>query len=387
MINPMAVRTGAVYGSLLLMVGVMLPFLPVWLVTRGFSIGEVAFAIGAQSVTRVVATPVLTYLADRYRARRRFIIVLSMLAAFFMLAAGLADSRNAIVVMVVLAAMSWSPIMPMLDAVAVEQSDAGFYDYGRVRIAGSITFIAGSLGAGALLLVIDKANLIWVLLITHILMALSAVGLPKLGAAKAGDTSPPTIAAAGTVLMTGSFVLLILAAGLTQASHAVYYSFGSLHWGSLGYTAVTIGGLWSIGVVAEIVLFMYARGSIERMGPVLLLMAGAGFGVLRWAGMAFDPPLAIVLLLQVLHAASYGMTHLGTIYYIRRFMDADFAGTAQGVFVAISGGVLMTGAIALAGWSYGASAALSYLWMAAMCLVALLLGVVLKQRTKGWSAR
>jgi PPP family 3-phenylpropionic acid transporter len=123
------------------------------------------------------------------------------------------------------------------------------------------------------------------------------------------------------------------------------------------------------------------------MGPVLLLMAGAGFGVLRWAGMAFDPPLAIVLLLQVLHAASYGMTHLGTIYYIRRFMDADFAGTAQGVFVAISGGVLMTGAIALAGWSYGASAALSYLWMAAMCLVALLLGVVLKQRTKGWSAR
>lgn len=381
MINPMAVRTGSVYGSLLLMVGVMLPFLPVWLAARGFSIAEVAFAIGAQSVVRVVATPVLTYMADRYRARRRFMIVLSMLAALFMLAAGLVESRAAIVILIVLAAASWAPIMPMLDAVAVEQSDAGLYDYGRVRIAGSITFIAGSLGAGALLLVIDKASLIWVLLMTHILMAVSALALPKLGATKAGDTTPPTIAAAGTVLMTGSFALLVLVAGLTQASHAVYYSFGSLHWESLGYSAVTIGWLWSIGVIAEIVLFMYARGSIERLGPVLLLMGGAGFGILRWAGMAFDPPLAIAMLLQVLHAASYGMTHLGTIYYIRRFMDADFAGTAQGVFVAVSGGVLMTSAIALAGWSYGASAAFSYFWMAAMCAVALMLGAVLKRRT------
>ena len=383
MINPMAVRTGAVYGSLLLMVGVMLPFLPVWLAARGFSIADVAFAIASQSVVRVVATPVLTYMADKYRARRRFIIVLSTLAAVFMLAAGLVENRDAIVAMIVLAAMCWAPIMPMLDAVAVEQSDAGLYDYGRVRIVGSITFIAGSLGAGALLLVIDKASLIWVLLVTHILMALSAFALPQLGAAKAGDNRPPTIAAAGKVLMTGSFVLLILVAGLTQTSHAVYYSFGSLHWESLGYSAVTIGALWSIGVVAEIVLFMYARGSIERMGPVLLLLAGAGFGVLRWAGMAFDPPLAVVMLLQVLHAASYGMTHLGTIYYIRRFMDADFAGTAQGVFVAISGGVFMTSAIALAGWAYGAYAALSYLWMAAMCGVALVLSLVLKARTAG----
>lgn len=383
MINPLAVRTGAVYGSLLLMVGVMLPFLPVWLAARGLSIGEVAFALGCQSVVRVVATPVLTFMADRYRARRRFIIVLSILAALFMVAAGFVDSKVAIVILIVLSAMSWAAIMPMLDAVAVEQSDAGHYDYGRVRIAGSITFIVGSLGAGALLLVIDKASLIWVLVATHVLMALSGFALPKLGAAKPGQSDPPTLAAAGTVLMTGSFALLILVAGLTQASHAVYYSFGSLHWESLGYSGVTIGAFWSIGVIAEIVLFMYARGSVERLGPVLLLMAGAGFGVLRWVGMAFDPPVVMVMVLQVLHAASYGMTHLGTIYYVRRFMAADFAGTAQGVFGAISGGVFMTCAIALAGWAYGAHAALSYLWMAAMCSVALLLGLVLKARTAG----
>jgi PPP family 3-phenylpropionic acid transporter len=126
---------------------------------------------------------------------------------------------------------------------------------------------------------------------------------------------------------------------------------------------------------------MYARGSVERMGPVVLLMAGAGVGALRWTAMAIDPPIGFVAALQILHAASYGMTHIGTIYYVRRFMDADYAGTAQGVFGAISGGVIMTCAIALAGWAYSAHAAFSYLWMAAMCAVALALGVVLKRRT------
>lgn len=383
MFNPMAVRTGAVYGSLLLMVGVMLPFLPVWLAARGFSIAEVAFALGCQSVVRVVATPVIAYAADRYRARRRFIVSLAFLSACFMLIAALVDAKSAIIVLIILSAATWAPIMPMLDAVAVEQSEAGHYDYGRVRIAGSVTFIAGSLGAGALLSVIDKTGLIWILVATHVLLAFSGFALPKLGAARAGQSRPLTLGAARKVLLTGSFALLIIVAGLTQASHAVYYGFGSLHWATLGYSGVTIGALWSVGVVAEIVLFLYARGSVERMGPVLLLMAGAGIGVFRWTAMAIDPPIVIVAALQVLHAASYGMTHLGTIYYVRRFMDADYAGTAQGVFGAISGGIIMTCAIALAGWAYNAHAALGYLWMAVMCCIALVFSFVLKWRTAG----
>ncbi len=383
MLNLTAIRTGAVYGSLLLMVGVMLPFLPVWLAAQGFSITEVAFALACQSVVRVVATPVIAYVADLYRARRRFIVLLAFLSAGFMLMAALVDSKPAIIALIVLSAATWAPIMPMLDAVAVEQSEDGHYDYGRVRIAGSVTFITGSLGAGALLSVIDKTGLIWVLVAAHMLLAFSGIALPRLGAARAGQSQTLTLGAARKVLLTGSFALLIMVAGLTQASHAVYYGFGSLHWATLGYSGVTIGALWSVGVIAEIFLFMYARGSVERLGPVLLLMAGAGLGVVRWAAMAIDPPIMIVAALQVLHAASYGMTHLGTIYYVRRFMNADYAGTAQGVFGAISGGILMTGAIALAGWAYNSYAALGYFTMAVMCCIALLLSVALKRRTGG----
>jgi PPP family 3-phenylpropionic acid transporter len=211
------------------------------------------------------------------------------------------------------------------------------------------------------------------------LLAVSAFVLPRLGATKQALQRDMSLKAAGKVMLTGSFILLILVAGLTQASHAVYYGFGSLHWEALGYSGVTIGTLWSIGVIAEIVLFIYARKPLNRFGPVGLLVGGAALGAIRWAVMAFDPPLAMTALLQVLHAGSYALTHLGTIYFIRRKLDEDFAGTAQGLFGAISGGVIMTGAISLAGWAFAAQGGAAYAWMAAMCLLALVLAMGLKR--------
>jgi PPP family 3-phenylpropionic acid transporter len=132
-------------------------------------------------------------------------------------------------------------------------------------------------------------------------------------------------------------------------------------------------------VIAEIVLFIYARKPLNRFGPVGLLVGGAALGAARWAVMAFDPPLAMTALLQVLHAGSYALTHLGTIYFIRRRLDEGFAGTAQGLFGAISGGVIMTGAISLAGWAFAAQGGAAYAWMAAMCLLALVLAMGLKR--------
>ncbi len=380
MLNQMAVRTGVVYGALLLMVGVMLPFLPLWLAAKGFTVADVAWALACQSVVRVAVMPAVTFAADRKQARRRFIIGLAVLALLFMVAAAMSSGVIATTVFVVLSAAAWAPIMPMLDAVAVEQSEAGHFDYGRVRIAGSVTFIAGSVGAGALLGVVPASNLGWMLVGTHLVLAVTAFALPRLGAAKSAGHAV-NLASARVALMTGAFVLLILVAGLTQASHAVYYGFGSLHWKELGYSGVTIGTLWSIGVIAEIVLFLYARDWVQRLGPVLLLMMGAALGVVRWGVMSIDPPFAVVTGLQILHAASYGMTHLGTIYYIRRHMNADFAGTAQGVFGALSGGIIMTAALSLAGWSYGLFAGQAYAYMAMMCAAALALALVLKRLT------
>jgi PPP family 3-phenylpropionic acid transporter len=165
-----------------------------------------------------------------------------------------------------------------------------------------------------------------------------------------------------------AFLAVAAAASLTQGSHALYYGFSTLEWRAAGLDGTTIGVLWGIGVLAEIVLFAYSARL--PMGPAVLLAVGAAGAVLRWTAMAFDPPAAALPALQVLHAASFGAAHLGAMGFLARAVPRELAATAQGL-VATATGIIMAAATGLSGLIYAASGSLAYLAMAAMALLGL----------------
>ena len=138
-----------------------------------------------------------------------------------------------------------------------------------------------------------------------------------------------------------------------------------MEWRAAGISGITIGVLWGIGVLAEIVLFAFsARLAI---GPTMLLMLGAAGAILRWTAMAFDPPTAVLLPLQLLHAASFGAAHLGAMGFLARAVPRELAATAQGLVATVSG-IVMASATGLSGLIYAASGSFAYLVMAAMAL-------------------
>ena len=77
-------------------------------------------------------------------------------------------------------------------------------------------------------------------------------------------------------------------------------------------------------------------------------MVGAAGAALRWAAMAFDPPVFALPFLQLLHALSFGATHLGALGYVARNAPAGQGATAQG-YLAIALGAVMAGAMGLSG--------------------------------------
>jgi PPP family 3-phenylpropionic acid transporter len=105
--------------------------------------------------------------------------------------------------------------------------------------------------------------------------------------------------------------------------------------------------------------------------PSVLLMIGALGGALRWAAMALDPPALLLPWLQLLHAASFGATHLGALGFVARHAPAGQSATAQG-YLAIALGVVGAAATGLSGWLYGAFGSHAY---AAMVLAAVAGGV------------
>ena len=160
----------------------------------------------------------------------------------------------------------------------------------------------------------------------------------------------------------------VLAAGLIQASHVVYYGFATLHWRAAGHGEAVIGWLWAEGVVAEIILFAWAAAVLRRLPPLRLLALAGGLTVLRWAATALSTDLAVLVPAQALHAASFGAVHLATVHYLRDRTPLELQASAQGFYAAI-GGALLSGLLTpVGGWLYGRVGGGAFWAMAAIAL-------------------
>ena len=179
------------------------------------------------------------------------------------------------------------------------------------------------------------------------------------------------------------FLLFLLAASFVQASHALYYSFGSLHWRAQGIPDGAIGALWSVGVVAEVALFAMSGRVIAYFGTARLLMLAGLAATLRWAFMAIDPPLLATALLQTLHAMSFGAAHLAAIHFMTHAVPLDRAATAQGLYAAVVAGLVLGLVTIACGPLYRTFAGEGYAAMAMLALIGAGAAFILMQRWRG----
>jgi len=352
---------------LFVVLGVQMPFLPVWLGARGLDVGAIGLVLAIPMVVRLFAIPLATHRADRHDALRAALVIASCAAALGYLGLALAPSIAAIVVAYALTSLFYTPIMSLTEAYALRGLMRHGRAYGPVRMWGSVAFIGGTLGAGLALDVMAAGNLIWLIVAA---MALTAAAACALAPLKLRATGAAAKAASARALLRAPALLWgVAAASLIQASHAVYYGFSALDWKAAGFDGGTIGVLWSVGVVAEIALFAVS-GRLAVSATTLLAIGAAG-GVLRWGTMALDLPLALLVPLQCLHALSFGATHLGSMALITRTVAPELGATAQGYF-AVALGLVMAAVTAMSGLLYARWGGSAY---AAMALVAALGGV------------
>jgi PPP family 3-phenylpropionic acid transporter len=362
-------RLALFYSALCATFGVQMPFLPVWFAARGLDAGSVGVVLAIPLIVRLLAIPVSTRIADRYDATRAVIITGAATALFGYVALGLVQSPAAIMAAVALASFFYTPLLPLADAYALRGLGLHGRSYGPVRSWGSAAFIAGTLGGGLLLDRIAQGDLIWVVVGVIALNAAAACALAPLGE----RTSRATVqfASASMLLRDSRFLTVAAAAALIQSSHAVFYGFSALQWQAAGLGGATIGTLWAVGVVAEIALF--AASARFPMESTVLLLVGAAGAVVRWGAMAFDPPPVLLLILQCLHALSFGATHLGAVGFVARVAPAGLGASAQG-YLAVALALVMAGAMGVSGELYARWGSGAY-W--AMAVLAALGGLVL----------
>lgn len=377
MINPAALRLSLFYGALFAYIGAQMPYWPVWLASRGLDPAEIGLALAVGMWVRIAVGPTMTGLAER-RGRRRALVGLAACSlALFVCYAPLTGIWP-IVALAAVFNLFWAAIMPLADALTLGHVYARKLDYGRIRLWGSIAFILTAMLGGQVLGAAGVDGVFLLLLVCLALTVASAFALPA-------DASPASgrRGSAAALLRQPAFLLLLAASALNQASHAVLYGFGTLEWRRLGIGDEAIGWLWGEAVVAEVLLFAVSNAAVARFGVVGLLLLGAGAGMLRWVAMAFEPGLAVLLLLQPLHALTFGATHLAAMHFLARAAPPDRLGAAQAIHSAFGVGVAMALATSLSGLAYEAFAAGAFLAMAGLSALGGAAALALGRRWRG----
>jgi PPP family 3-phenylpropionic acid transporter len=257
--------------------GIQLPFWPVWLASRGLTAREIGVLLAAAIWVKVLATPAIGVLADKMIGRR---VLMGALAAAAVAAyAGLlpAGSFWLLISFNLVALTAQSALMPLGDTITLAAAHSEGLDYGRIRLWGSVSFIFASIASGAALASSSGERALPLVLGASTLLLLACLLIPTIRSVEGVARVVGMRAVAGDL----RFWIFILAASALQASHQVYYGFGTLYWRSLDFSDTTIGWLWAEGVVAEILLFWQGRRLLAWLGPIGLMVLGGVAGILR----------------------------------------------------------------------------------------------------------
>ena len=336
-----------VYFSIFIVIGINAPFFPLWLSSKGFDERYIALILSASVLTKLFANPFFAGLGDKYGNRKIPMLYLSGLATLVLF---LLIFVNSLYFIALIAIMSWAlfaPLMPLTESITTTAIKKYKFDYGKTRLWGSVSFIIAAFFGG---LIIEKYGLNYVIILMSLgalLVFISIYFMPTIKSLPARRNI-----SAFSLLNNRSFFPFLLVCGAIQSSHGIYYGFATIYWKSIGISETIIGALWAEGVVFEIILLAYFFKLKQYTSSKNFLILAGIVASIRWVLMVYADNILFISIIQILHAFTFGLTHLAAIHFISEVMPTRAQAKSQALYSAISMGAFLAISIAISGDIY-----------------------------------
>ena len=337
------------YATYFFVFGIYMPYWPLWLNDIGLTPVEIGWVLAGAFWIKVVVQPVVAHVADTTgRTKILTAVLMGMSAIGFAVLSDL-QSFWPIFLITVITAACYQPVLPIMESVILNFAKIGNLRYGHIRLWGSVTFIIATLGGGWLFDGGRSDRIIWFLVVGMTLVSLCCLLIPNQAQFERTKSRIKTHA---KLFLSPLFIFFLITTGLIHISHSVLYGFGTLYWRSIGHSETIIGLFWSIGVLAEIVLFTVVGRHEKQVGYLFLLLLAAAAAVARWPLLAiFDSQIAIIVL-QTLHGFTFGAAHLGAMAFLTKHVPKEISATGQSLYYTLIGGIFSGCMLPLAGKLY-----------------------------------
>ena len=288
------------------------------------------------AVTRIVAPHLWGWLADA--SGRHMVLVRGASLAGLVCWLGIFLSPDFLWICAVVFAFSFfvSAALPVVEANTLAHLGERTGGYGEIRLWGSIGYIVVVVGSGYALDFFPVAALLWIVALTLAGTLACAQLVPEARTGPhATDQQPIT-----QILKRPEVVALIAACALMAVAHGPYYAFYSIHVVDHGYSKALTGWLWALGVICEIAIFLrlsrlYAAFTLRGILIWSFALSAARFLLIGWGA----DSLTLLLLAQVLHAASFGTFHAAAIGIVHQLFRGRHQARGQAIYGSLTFGV------------------------------------------------
>jgi PPP family 3-phenylpropionic acid transporter len=341
-------RLSAWYFCYFAFIGAFSPYFTLYLQSLSLSAWAIGVLMSLMQVMRLVAPALWGWLADHLGHRTAILRLSALLSALGFAAFFLTRDFTGLFLAMAVLAFFWSAALPLVEALTLDHLAGRAERYGHIRLWGSVGFIGAVLGTGAWLDGAPLASLLWVCLGLLAGIVACAWSLPEIPARPAVPAPPLRHG-----LRRPEVMALLLACFLMSAAHGPLYVFLSIHLVDHGYGKTAVGALWSLGVIAEILVFMVMPRLMRAWSLRAILAGGFALAVLRFLLIGWFPDvLALLLLAQVLHGATFGAYHAAAVAALNRWFPARQQARVQALYGSISFGAggMVGGLVAGQAW-------------------------------------
>ena len=344
---PVSYRLGAFYFLFFVGAGLWVAYLPPYFAARGLGAAEIAWLLALPQLARIVAPTAWGSLADRFGAQRAVVVLACAAGVVCYALLPVVSGFTGFAWLMGLTSLVATAALPLVESITLGVLAGQTGRYGPIRLWGSIGFMIAVFAGGTWLDFQSVHALPYAMLV--FVIAAFAVGLTL-------PTPVVHTAASGPLVINSAAVLLLASAFFMAVAHGTLYAFLTLHLQHLGYEGSLIGFLWMLGVLGEIGVFLFLPALFRTFALSTILIASAACGVLRFLAIGWAADWLVVLLVaQILHAATFGSFHAAAVATVHRVFPAQAQARGQSLFSSIgygAGGAL--GAVA-AGWAWEAA--------------------------------
>ena len=332
---------GAVWFCYFAAIGSFNPYAPLWFKELGFSTLAIGAIASLQSWTRVIAPYGWGWVGDHGGHRVRFIRLAAVAALLAAIGLLFVRGYTAVAVVTAILFLANGGVVPLSEAALAQHLQRGggmdAHRYGRVRMWGSMGFIAAVIVYGAALEGAGIGWFPWLVVLSFALLWVAALRLPATRDEVHVNAGGHGVLA---VLRRPAVAWFFASIFFTVLAHTSLYAFFSLYLDSLGYPKSAVGILWGVSVAVEIAFFWFQGRLFARFGPYRWLGWAAWLSVLRFALIAaFGAVPAVLVAAQLLHAGTFAGHHAACIALVNRHFPGALRGRGQALYTVLGYGI------------------------------------------------